>query len=273
MAEFQKVDEASTSCCHELQVTTALLWSTSSRNQALQTTFQEAHMLRLHCDRILTAARAFSWTVVLDIFDREKGQEQFIAFLRRQIPAVIEQSTLKSVDWKVRILVSKDGRAEVLAAPIVLHPIDGIPPWPRLPEKLFETESDEVCQVLLDNVSISASKFTTHKTSSRKHYDEARSRLGIEHAAPTESEVLLFNEKHEVMEASLCTPYFLRDGVWITPALSSGGNAGVSRRMALEAGLCTERMLQVDELVTGEMVWLSNAVRGFIPGRLELLSK
>ena len=87
---------------------------------------------------------------------------------------------------------------------------------------------------------------------------------------PAQSEVLLFNEKREITEASLCTPFFFQRGVWTTPPLSSGGNAGVSRRMALEAGLCVEEVLHIDELVDGQIIWLSNAVRGFMQGKLHL---
>ena len=274
MAEIQERVEASFSSCHNLQITTALLWSMSSRIQPNQhVTQQEAHLINLHCDRILAAARAFSWTAVLDTFDRTSGHQYFHALLHQQIPVAIEQSSLQSVDWKIRILVSQDGKVEISPAPIILHPVNGVPRWPRVPEKLSEVSSIEVCLVLVDSVPTPASEFTTHKTNSRKHYDEARSRCNIEHDAPTESEVLLFNEAHEVMEASLCTPYFLRNGLWVTPALSSGGNAGVSRRVAFEAGLCVEKTLHIDELIVGEIIWLSNAVRGFMPGRLQLLQK
>jgi 4-amino-4-deoxychorismate lyase len=251
---------------HDFQITTALLWSMPDGVQVDQHLEKlEAHVLGLHCDRILAAARALSWTAVLKILDRENLH----TVLCRQIPIAIKQSGSISVNWKVRVLVSKDGGIQILPASIILDSINGIPPWPTLPEILFETPSTEACKVLIDSVATSASEFTKHKTTSRNHYDDARARANIEHMAPTESEVLLFNEDRQVMEASLCTPYFYRDGLWITPPLASGGNAGVSRRMALEAGLCVEKVLHIDELVAGEMIWLSNAVRGFMPGRLQ----
>lgn len=94
------------------------------------------------------------------------------------------------------------------------------------------------------------------------------------------------------MEGSITTPYFRRrrrrrrrrSGVshglkdkehtddddnnndkWVTPPLSSGGNAGVTRRYALEHGFCIEQVVRVEDLVDGEECWLSNGVRGFIP--------
>ena len=259
---------------HDFQITTALLWRVPDGVQVDQHLEKlEAHVLALHCDRVLAAARAFSWTDTLKILEREGDSKSLRALLCRQIPIAIKHSGLNSVNWKVRVLVSEDGDIQILPAPIVLNSINGIPPWPNVPEILFETPSSDVCKVLIDSVATLASEFTKHKTTSRKHYDDARARANIEHMAPTESEVLLFNEDGEIMEASLCTTYFCRDGLWITPHLSSGGNAGVSRRMALEAGLCIERTLHIDELVPSEMVWLSNAVRGFMPGRLQSHSR
>lgn len=272
--EAQQRGEGSLNANHDFYVTTALLWRTPGGSQAPQSiTQQEAHVVGLHCDRILAAARAFSWSAVLDAFAGETGHQHFQALLCKQIPAIIRQSELESVNWKIRILVSENGNVQILPAPVALRRISGILQWPHLPEMLHEAPACQVCQVLVDSIPTPISEFTTHKTTCRQHYDEARSRFNIEHIGPMESEVLLFNENREVMEASLCTPYFLRRGLWVTPALSSGGNAGVSRRMALEGGLCVEKTLHVDELVAGEMIWLSNAVRGFNPGRIQFAQK
>ena len=65
------------------------------------------------------------------------------------------------------------------------------------------------------------------------------------------------------MEGTITTPYFYRDGEWITPAVSCGGHLGVARRWALTAGLCKEGMIVAEEIAFGERVVLSNGVRGF----------
>lgn len=272
MADIQERESPSKSC-NDLQITTALLWRTSSGIQGDLPSTQGTHLLGLHCDRILAAARDFSWTTILDKFHGRKGHENFHALLSQQIPVAIKQSGLESTFWKIRIIVSKDGKIHFLPVPVTLEPVQGIPTWPELPSELPEVPASQAGRVVVDCVPTTASTFTTHKTTSRKHYDEARTRSNIEHRAPSESEILLFNKDNQIMEASLCTPYFLRDEIWITPALSSGGNAGVSRRLALEANLCIEQVLRVDELVDGELIWLSNAVRGFMPGRLHILQK
>lgn len=61
---------------------------------------------------------------------------------------------------------------------------------------------------------------------------------------------------------------------WVTPPLSSGGNAGTSRRYALTAQMCVEEVVRVEELQRlegkNDRVWLSNGVRGFMPAVLKL---
>lgn len=72
------------------------------------------------------------------------------------------------------------------------------------------------------------------------------------------------------MEGTLTTPYFFREGRWITPAEGCGGNRGTTRRWALDAGLCEEGVLRRESVREGEVVWLSNGVRGFGWGIVEL---
>jgi 4-amino-4-deoxychorismate lyase len=256
----------------KLFITTALLWQPpESFQHTKRALLAESHVLDLHCDRILAAAEALSWQAVIKLFSGETGRGHFHAILHESIPDVIKISNLVSSTWKVRVLVSEDGSSQVLPAPVSLSLVSGIPQWPLLPKKLHQIPlGSEVSRVFVDRQPTVASILTTHKTTYRSHYDDARSRCNIEHHGPMQSEVLLFNEDQEVMEASLCTPYFLRDGVWMTPTLSSGGNAGVSRRMALEGGLCVEKIFHVGELCDGERIWLSNAVRGFMQGRMDL---
>lgn len=260
----------------KLCITTALLWRPpSAPDESSQVSecalLQESHILDLHRDRLVAAAEAFSWQSVTKLFLGETGRRHFHAVLLEAIPDAIKKSNIASSTWKVRVMVSEDGNIRVLPAPVDLSLVSGIAQLPSLPKMLYHfPESSEVSLVFVDRQPTLPSKLTTHKTTSRSHYDNARSRCNIEHDGPTQSEVLLYNQEREVMEGSLCTPYFLRDGLWTTPSLSSGGNAGVSRRMALEAGLCVEGIVHIDELLDGETIWLSNAVRGFMQGRVNL---
>ncbi|OAL39639.1 hypothetical protein AYO20_01036 [Fonsecaea nubica] len=86
---------------------------------------------------------------------------------------------------------------------------------------------------------------------------------------PTTREVLLFNDDGLVTEASLSAVYFLRrSGArrWVTPRSDAGGMHSVTRLYALEACWCDEDTVPVQDVQDGEVVWLSNAVRGFFPG-------
>lgn len=94
-------------------------------------------------------------------------------------------------------------------------------------------------------------------------YDHARTTAGISQLPPTDTEVLLYNEHGEVTEASVSTVYFWRKGRWVTPEGRCGGNEGTSRALALAEGWCVEEVMRLEEVGRGEVVALSNGVRGF----------
>ena len=75
------------------------------------------------------------------------------------------------------------------------------------------------------------------------------------------------------MEGSLTSLFFRRAGKWVTPAVSSGGQAGTTRRWLLEKGLCIEDIVRVDTLQEGEDCWISNGVRGLVWSRVILKEK
>ena len=97
-------------------------------------------------------------------------------------------------------------------------------------------------------------------------YDAARAQSL---ATAADVEVLVVNERGEVMEGSLTTPYFWREGRWLTPREGCGGNRGTTRRWALERGFAVEGVVRAEDVRVGEVVWLSNGVRGFGWGRVD----
>lgn len=126
--------------------------------------------------------------------------------------------------------------------------------------------------------SISPSLLTRHKTTDRSMYDEARSFIPSspeqrESALNLLNEVLVFNLEKEVMEGSISTPYFWRQGRWVTPPASAGGNVGTTRIYALATGLCVEETVPKQTITHGEAIWLSNGARGWGWGRIELLER
>ena len=70
------------------------------------------------------------------------------------------------------------------------------------------------------------------------------------------------------MEGSITTPYFWRNERWITPATECGGNQGTTRQWALDTKLAVAGIVLMTEIRTGEIILLSNGVRGFGFGKI-----
>jgi 4-amino-4-deoxychorismate lyase len=90
--------------------------------------------------------------------------------------------------------------------------------------------------------------------------------------ASTIQEELIISQYGEVLEGEFTTPYFLWEGVWITPAFSGVVAESVTRRYALGHRLCKERIVLRSSLEHGEQCWLSDGVRGFFRGTISLPS-
>ncbi|EER25645.1 hypothetical protein D8B26_000034 [Coccidioides posadasii str. Silveira] len=235
------------------------------------------YLLPYHYDRLLSAATDFQWTKAVSRL-RECGHGGLLKLFDQKIPS-------QSQRWRMRILLDQEGDIKAEFTPLTA-PLPGALFLPALdgPSHPFSSAPSYPSWVLrLDSQPTQPSPFTRHKTTQRELYDAARKRAGIKSPQQT-VEVLLYSPSGEVMEGSITTPYFRRsrihsgrgghgqelEEVWVTPPLSSGGNAGTTRRYALEEGLCVEEVVGVDDLVDGEEVWLSNGVRGFIRAVLEL---
>ena len=81
-----------------------------------------------------------------------------------------------------------------------------------------------------------------------------------------QSEVLIVNDRLEIMEGCKTTPYFRRGDKWITPAAECGGNLGTTRRWALESGLCEEAVVKGGSVKYNDIIVLSNGAKGFQSG-------
>jgi 4-amino-4-deoxychorismate lyase len=253
----------------DFYIFTSYLW------QPLEDNLQaESHLNHLllpyHRDRLLSAAEAFGWLVVAEALRGVAGLERIQHVVEGHLDSIGEGvPRLKAK--KIKLCVYRDVHFDVHST-IIESPFDRVTSF--LPDTLTQISGTMgLTTIELDSVPTKASLFTTHKTSERNHYDSARRRADIVHASPTEAEILLYNPQDEVTECSISTPYFLRNGVWVTPPLISGGNAGVTRRLALERGLCKEEVIHLHTLCHRETIWISNGVRGFLPGALFLNDK
>lgn len=224
-------------------------------------------LLPYHRDRLLSAAQAFGWSEVVTFLTGDAGLQRLLSTAEEHLKT-ISKTPQAHGRRKIKICVCKNNKFGVESNALVPTGSRSIFSLPVFLDKAAPL--DRLCTVKLDVETTTPSLFTSHKTSKRDEYDRARRKADISHQPPDIAEVLLFNPNQEVMECSLSTPYFFRDGRWVTPPLCSGGNAGVTRKLALESRLCREQVVFVEDLRNGETFWISNGVRGFLPAILSL---
>ena len=99
--------------------------------------------------------------------------------------------------------------------------------------------------------------FLFHKTTHRAVYDKAKADF------PDADDVILWNERGEVTESTVCNIVIRRSGRWVTPPVECGLLAGTFREHLLSAGEIEESVLSVDELKAAEELFLINSVRGW----------
>jgi hypothetical protein len=161
---------------------------------------------------------------------------------------------------KIRSYIS--GRVTTEIWPLPRIPLSGLFVHTfGVPDQLPKSE----WRVVMDAEPTEATESTMYKTSDRFPYGRARAMAGIPTYA-TPKEVLLFNSDNAILDGSASTPYFYRDGRWVTPTAASGGLQGTTRRWALENGICIEGTVHKDSVKNGEVIWFSNAVKGFFHG-------
>ncbi|RDW91242.1 hypothetical protein BP5796_02407 [Coleophoma crateriformis] len=245
------------------------------------------YMLEYHRDRILQAAEHFGWSQAIAALEGTEG-------LTRLASKLGEYSFVKSLTpFRVRVLVAHDGTItaesnSTLAVSLEnLYPARIPPPLTAAPAKVSpltggaltlgdndtvagDARKGEAWTILADSAKTTPNPYTAYKTTSREMYNTARERVGIVDLT-LKKEVLLVSDQDEaIMEGSMTSVFFWRNGKWTTPPISSGGQAGTTRRWLLEKGLCVEEVVKIDSLTDGEECWISNGVRGMNWGKVKL---
>ncbi|KAI1093164.1 aminotransferase [Rostrohypoxylon terebratum] len=239
------------------------------------------YMFDLHRDRMLRAATHWDWTVAIASMSGKEGLEYFERFLYSIT------TDLVNGPHRLMITLARDGSLGYEKSPLPGTHLNNLHPE-YLPSQSPDSRSstlvkegkvpvrDPIYDIFLDNQKTSKSEFTHFKTTFRDVYNDARRRALIK---PGEKkEVLIVNDDGFVMEGTISTPYFWRNGRWVTPPVpkkfdplqGSGGNDGTTRRWALERNLATEEVVLAESLVDGEECWISNGLRGFICGKVIL---
>jgi para-aminobenzoate synthetase/4-amino-4-deoxychorismate lyase len=188
------------------------------------------HLIERHLRRLQASARHFGF-----LFDERQ--------IRRALDGAVAPAERLQ---RVRLTLGVRGDTQVEAAP------------------LFLPQADAVWRYAFAETAVSSSDWRVyHKTTQRAFYDEALA------AAEGCDEVVFVNERGEVTEGSRTNVFVERDGVWLTPPLSSGLLDGCLRRELIENGpqRVVESVLRPDDLEGGK-VWFGNALRGLIPGRM-----
>jgi branched-subunit amino acid aminotransferase/4-amino-4-deoxychorismate lyase len=85
-------------------------------------------------------------------------------------------------------------------------------------------------------------------------------------AASGADEVIFLNERDELCEGARTNLFVPREGLLLTPPLSSGLLPGVLRASLLAEGRARESLLLLADLDAG--FFLGNSLRGLLPARL-----
>lgn len=246
---------------------TSLRWDPQLQNHPKNPFSSVYYMFTYHQERLLAAAEDFGWDTAKGTLSGSTGSVHLINALDSHVNSMTTAGAWsKERSFKLRVLLSQDGQLEISSNEVPKVEMEHLMPT-TLPVCMPNLSKLPVTWCLyISPIRSTPSLHTHHKTTHRSTYDEVRACIPREHAsiAPGKvSEILVVNDKDEIMEGSITTPYFLRDGQWVTPPVKAGGNLGTTRRWALEKGLCVERTLAKSEVLIGEAVWLSNGARGW----------
>ncbi|CEP64047.1 aminodeoxychorismate lyase ABZ2 LALA0_S10e01002g [Lachancea lanzarotensis] len=184
--------------------------------------------------------------------------------------------------YKMRILVSHTGKMRIEAHEIPSNPFHYSSSTQYFLNTilggLIDSANQEPWDIFIDTQALTASPFTTFKTTRRDHYNEARSRMEELRSTITnprvKSEILLYNSAFELMEGSITNIAVLQDKpegsgtFYQTPYLSTGCLCGVMRYYLLSKKLINEGQTDVRDLRVGDTLLLFNGVMGCVKGIL-----
>jgi para-aminobenzoate synthetase/4-amino-4-deoxychorismate lyase len=106
----------------------------------------------------------------------------------------------------------------------------------------------------------SSDRYLFHKTTYRDVYDRAR--------IPGYDDVVLWNGRGEITEATTANIVVQVDGELVTPPVACGLLPGTCRAELLDRGEIRESIVTVDQLRAASRCWLTNAVHGRREARL-----
>ena len=145
--------------------------------------------------------------------------------------------------WRLRLLVAPSGDATTMCT-----------------EHIHENRVWRVA-LAVEGVD-SRDELLRYKTTRRDLYTRARA------TRPDVDEVVLWNERGEITEATIANVVAEIDNTWWTPPVSCGLLPGVFRAAILESHMARERVITKNEFRQATRVWLINSLREWIPATL-----
>lgn len=187
------------------------------------------HLLDLHLERMADSAHYFDFLVN-----------------RNDLICALETAALefKHDEMRVRLLADRDGRASIEAKELV-----------RLKQPLTVALSSQPVDT--------SDPFLFHKTTQRSVYDAALA------SAPTADDVILFNERGHVTEATKANLVARFGDSLVTPPVEDGLLNGTMRRHLLSSGQVAEASLRIEDLERADKLFLVNSVQGWIEIELQ----
>lgn len=186
------------------------------------------YLKQRHVDRLKASAAYFGIS-----YDARKVSRAF-AGMKRSYGATRQ---------RVRLVLGEEGSLAVTATPL-----PSADPEARLRYVISQSRVNPADPLLY------------HKTTRRTLYDGEHARAAKDHGA---DEIIFLNTRGELAEGGRTNIFIERDGVLLTPALSSGLLPGTLRAELLASGRATEAVLTLRDLDNGR-VFLGNSVRGLI---------
>ena len=202
-----------------------------------------------HLARLARSAAYFGFasdlpTLRLALAQAHAGLEP-IAAMPPEEPADAWQAActaLAPAPWRTRLVLRKSGAVEI--------DVQAMPEAPQQPVRLLRAPEPLEASDL----------FLRHKTTHRARYDAAWQAAQAQGAF----DQVFCNARGELCEGGRSSLLLRLDGVWTTPALSSGLLPGVGRQWLIDHGGVREAVLQASDLQRAERLAVVNSVRGVL---------
>jgi para-aminobenzoate synthetase/4-amino-4-deoxychorismate lyase len=146
--------------------------------------------------------------------------------------------------WRLRLLLDRTGTPAVECTP---HTLSQERPW-RVGFALEPVDERD--------------PFLFNKTTRRAVYERARA------AQPDLDDVILWNSRGEVTEATIANVVAEIDGARYTPPIECGLLGGTFRAELLEAGTIAHRVMTRADVAAAPRVWLINSLREWVQAQL-----